>query len=155
MCPMEVITLIMVEKGNQAEYNVLCCSRLPKTYLMDLYALYVGKSQESSQPEWVQPIVTMKVDKILDPSDWLDCIQWSRYRQEGDKKCLEVFVRRPINSQVYYAVGTRGTVLIGQNESIQIHTSTVDILCGESKLSCPNPKIIWVDKQLSTRLNSS
>lgn len=116
---------------------------------MDLYALYVGKTQEVSLP--VQSsVVAMKVEKILDPSVWLNCIQWSRYRQEGDKKSLEIFVNRPVNSQMYYAVGTRGTILVGSNESIQIHASTVDILCGESKVSCSNPKIVWVDKQFKT-----
>lgn len=144
---MKLITLIMTTpKGDRAEYKLFCCSRLPKTYLMDLYTLYVGKeNQKESYPEHVQSIITLEVDTILEPSVWLDCIKWSRFRRQGQTECLEVFVSRPKESQMYYAVGPNGTILISLNKSIQIHQSTVDILCGESKINCTNPKIFYVD----------
>lgn len=144
---MKLITLIMsTPSGDRAEYTLLCCPRLPKTYLMDLYALYVGKEQEVVLPEEVQSLTSLKVAEILDPSGWLECIQWSRFRREGEeRKCLEVCVSRPLKSQVYYAVGMKGNVLMNADESIQVHPSTVEILCGESKTSCLRPRAVWVD----------
>lgn len=114
---------------------------------MDLYTLYVGKQQqEQVPPEYVSSVTTMPVDDaILEPSVWVECIQWSRYRRQGETKCLEVFVRRPCQSQLYYAVGMEGTILMNETDFIQIHPSTVEILCGESKLSCLNPRVLWVD----------
>lgn len=136
--------------GDRAEYTLLCCGRMPKTYLMDLYALYARKeNQAESASEHVPPIVTLRVDALSDPSQWLDCIKWSRFRRQGERKCLEVFVSRPTQSQMYYAVGTKGDILIGPNESIKIHASTVNILCGESKTSCPSPKVVWVDRKMN------
>lgn len=144
---MKLITLIMTTpKGNRAEYKLFCCSRLPNTYLMDLYTLYVGKeNQNVTEPKHVQSIMTWHVDTILEPSVWLKCIKWTRFRRQGQTKCLEVFVGRPKKSQMYYAVGPNGTIFISLNKSIQIHQSTVDIWCGESKINCSHPKIFYVD----------
>lgn len=144
---MKLITLIMITpKEDRAEYKLLCCSRLPKTYLMDLYTLYMGKeNQKESYPEHVQSIITLEVDAVIEPSVWLTCIKWSRFRRQGPTKCLEIFVSRPKESQMYYAVGPNGTILISLNNTIQIHQSTVDILCGESKMHCSQPNIFYVD----------
>lgn len=144
---MKLITLIMITpKGNRAEYKIFCCGRLPKTYLLDLYTLYIGKeNKEESCSEHIQPITILQVEKIIEPNMWLDCVKWSRFRRQGQKECLEVFVSRPRNSQLYYAVGPKGTILISSNESVKIHQSTVEILCGKSTLHCSNPKIFCVD----------
>lgn len=146
---MRPVTLIMVAGGeNRAEYSLLCCERMPQSYLTDLYALYAGReSQGAAAAGRVPSVVTLRVDEISEPSLWLDCIKWSRYRRQGEeRRSLEVFVGRPTGSQLYYAVGPKGDVLVGgPNESIGIHESTVRILCGESKTGCPNPKAFWVD----------
>lgn len=144
---MKLITLIMTTPtGDRAEYKLFCCGKLPITYLMDLYALYVGKeSPDETQPGYVQSITTLQVDKILEPNVWLDCIKWSRYRKQGERECLEIFISRPKESRGYYAVGPKGTLLISLNESIKIHQSTVDIWCGQTTMYCSRPKIFCVD----------
>lgn len=144
---MKLVTLILVTPtGERAEYSLFCCCRLPKTFLIDLYTLYVGKEQvEELLPEYVQSVTSLQVDTILEPSLWLDCLKWSRFRREEDKACLEIFVSRPKKSELYYAVGSTGALLIGKGHTIRIHESTVKILCGESKSSCSNPKRMQVD----------
>lgn len=146
---MKPITLVMTTpKGEHAEYNLFCCSRLPKTYLMDLYALYEGiENQEQTVAEHVQSVTTLRVDKIVDPSLWINCILWSRYRRQGENASLELFVGRLKHSQMYYAVGTSGTLLMSPSTTIKVHTSTIQMLCGESKTNCSNPKIYWVDRK--------
>ena len=133
-------------RGESAEYNLLCCNRLPKTYLTDLYTLYTGKEGESLLTTSVQSITSMQVEKLIEPKEWLNCIQWSRFRREGEKKCLEVFITKPIHSELFYAVGEKGEVWVGTNgTTLKIHTTTVQVLCGESKMNCSNPKIYWID----------
>lgn len=147
---MKIVTLILVEPdGSSAEYTLLICSRVAKSYLFDLYSLYAGRAREKEKAEYVESIITFAVDEIANPDEWLNCIAWSRYRREEKKASLELFVVRPAKSEFYYAVGTDGTLLISRenpNESIAIHESTVDVLCGTSRLYCNKPTIVWIDK---------
>lgn len=109
----------------------------------------MGHVQQKENAEYIESIITLTVDKISSPDEWLNCITWSRYRQEEKKASLELFVKRPAKSEFYYAIGTNGTLLISRknpNESIKIHENTVDVLCGKSRLYCNKPTIIWVDK---------
>lgn len=149
-CPMKIVTLITVEPdGSSAEFILLICSRVAKSYLVDLYSLYVGRAQQTENAEYVDSVITLTVDKILNPDEWMNCIVWSRYRRQDKKASLEIFVKRPAKSEFYYAVGTNGTLLISRknaNESIVIHESTVDVLCGKSRLYCNDPTIVWIDK---------
>lgn len=149
-CRMKVVTLILVKPdGSSAEYILLICSRVAKSYLVDLYSLYRGYAQPKENAEYVDSIISLTVDEIFNPDEWLDCIAWSRYRQEEKKASLELFVKRPAKSEFYYAVGTNGTLLISRrntSESIVIHENTVDVFCGRSRLYCNNPTIVWVDK---------
>lgn len=134
-------------RGERAEYNLLVCSRLPKTYLLDLYALYAGTEGEEMTVEAPLPSMTsLQVEELIEPREWLDCIKWSRFRRQGDRKCLELFVSRPLYSRHLYAVGKKGDILVDANGyTVKIHQSTVDILCGESRTYCSDPKILWVD----------
>lgn len=109
----------------------------------------MGHAQQTENAEYVDSIITLTVDKIINPGKWMYCIVWSRYRQEEKKASLEIFVKRPAKSEFYYAVGTNGTLLISRknaNESIVIHENTVDVLCGKSRLYCNDPTIVWIDK---------
>lgn len=148
---MKPITLVLTTlKGERAEYNLLCCSRIPKSYLMDLYVLYMGiENQNPTVTEPIQSVTTLQVEEIMEPNVWIDCILWSRYRQQGETACLELFVGRPKHSQMYYAVGTSGTLLISPSATIKVHESTIQILCGQSKMYCSNPRIMWVDQKLN------
>lgn len=149
-CPKKIVTLILVKPdGSSAEFILFICSRVSKSYLIDLYSLYLGRAQQKENSEYIESVIILTVDKISNPDDWLNCIVWSRYRQEEKKASLELFVKRPVKSEFYYAVGTDGTLLINQknpNESIKIHENTVDVLCGKSKLYCNNPTIVLIDK---------
>lgn len=149
---MKTITILLVERasGKCAEFVLLICSRVSKSYLVDLYTLYLGRTQEQENnlSEYVESINTFTVDEISNPDVWLNCISWSRYRQRDEKASLELFIKRPKKSEFYYAVGTAGTLLINRknaNDSIKIHENTVDILCGKSRLHCTNPTVILVD----------
>ena len=155
-CTMKLITLIMsTPKGERAEYNLLTCSRLPKTYLLDLYTLYVGRNGDEATVEATLPLMaSLHVETIIEPNEWLDCIKWSRFRQEGHLKSLEIFVSRPFFSQHLYAVGEKGNILVDSDGfTIKIHETTVQILCGESKVYCSNPKIVWVDRRKETTIS--
>lgn len=122
---------------------------------MDLYVLYAGienraqsvDSAAAAAAEPVRSVTTLRVDEILEPGSWLNCILWSRYRQQGENACLELFVGRPKHSQMYYAVGTSGNLLMSPSGTIKVHESTIQMLCGQSKTYCSNPRILWVDRK--------
>lgn len=117
---------------------------------MDMYVLYMGiENQKQTVAEQVQSVTTLQVDKIVEPGLWINCILWSRYRQQADNACLELFVGRLKHSQMYYAVGTSGNLLISPSSTVKVHESTIKILCGQSKMYCSNPKIFWVDRNVS------
>ena len=147
---MKTVTLILfTPTGSSAEFTLLICSKVSKSFLMDLYSLYVGYTLPEESLEYVESIITLNVDKIINPDEWLNCIVWSKYQQIEKSASLELFIKRPEKSEFYYAVGISGILLLGRtnpNEMIKIHENTVEILCGKSRLYCNKPTIIWVDQ---------
>lgn len=72
--------------------------------------------------------------------------KWTKYCKEGAS--LEIFVDRPENSTFYYVLGSPGRLLVNRNkfnETIQVHSTTIEILAGESKSFCNNRTIMRVE----------
>lgn len=130
------------------EYTVLACKRVSVSYLMDLYALYLGKDTTLVPPVPVKSVVTLNVEKIIDPEKWLNCIKWARYQNQHTKLSLEWFIARPKNSGFYYSVGEDGSLLMPRNSylnTIQIHPETVKTISGKSVRYCSKPTLCVVD----------
>lgn len=151
---MKCITLLLINpEGRWSEHTLLTCANVPQSYLQDLYTLYTGKSQLQTvqEDQKVESITALYVDDDqLDPSRWLHCIRWSRYReQDPNSRCLEIFIARPKESTFYYALGPRGTLMINRNnvhETLRVHESTIRMLSGHASPFCSNPTIEKVDE---------
>ncbi|GBN13118.1 hypothetical protein AVEN_257698-1 [Araneus ventricosus] len=93
----------------------------------------------------------MNVEKVVDPEEWLTCIQWARYRWAEEKASMEWFIARPSNSMFYYSVGEDGSLLVPRDSSmemIQIHAETIKTITGNSSMFCKKPTIMKVDKEV-------
>jgi hypothetical protein len=140
--------------GVEREYSYLICSRVPRAFVHDLYALYSLKRIESSG-SFIGPVLLLRVEEIIDPEEWLRCVKWTRYRKVGHGDAsLEWFIARPKNSAFYYSVGEEGTLLLSKDDddSIEIHRDTVCMFTKESSDFCHDPiltRINWNDGQNS------
>lgn len=145
-CTAKYITLVLIAPDEtRAEYNILTCENVFKTYIQDLYNLYTGKYKETQAHEFVEPVTAVYVDEIIDPKEWLNCIKWSRYRREAENGSLELFVVRRNNCTFYYAIGPGGTLLVNRNnEFMKIHPSTVELLTGETRYTCRKPTLVRI-----------
>lgn len=140
----------MVDALERKEYTVLICDRVANSYLMDLYALYRGKSPPHTPALFVRSITTMNVEKVVDPEKWFHCLQWTRYRRQGNESSMEWFVARPTYSMFYYSLGEDGALLVPRDSSmkmIEIHAETVKAIAGFSSVYCKNPILKIVDTE--------
>lgn len=142
------MTLILIaSNGQRAEYKILTCEYVLKSYIQDLYNLYIGKFINQAH-ELVQSATAIYVENVIHPKEWLNCIKWSRAQNMNNESSLELFVARSKNSSFYYAVGPSGNVLMNSNNDVlKIHNSTVEILSGNIKYICKNPKIICIEDE--------
>lgn len=152
-CPtLKYITLVLIAPDGRSESTLLTCSNVYKTYLHDLYQVYTGLSavHQPSLYEWVDSITVLHVPKLVDPKEWLNCLQWSRfYRVDESTGCLELFVSRPRDSTFYYALGPEGNILVNRhdvNETLRVHGSTVQVWTGEEGNACHKPTLMKVDE---------
>lgn len=117
---------------------------------MDLYCLYCEIESPRLQPlQYVKTVTTMQVNRIVPPSEWLNCIQWSKFQRLGrDRLSLELFIVRPSESNFYYAVGETGTVLMCRDsaKTLKLNQDTVSVLTGASTSCCLKPSIRLVDE---------
>ncbi len=143
------MTLILTTPGGeQSEYKVAICENVCKTYLEDLYKLYNKDDRvidlDSRQYELVESVTRLNVDEIVHPDEWLHCIKWSKFCRHEKDCSLEIFVARPKDSAFYYAIGSRGTLMVNRDngiEIIKIHHNTVEVLSGETRYVCRKPMI--------------
>lgn len=128
---------------NSKEFTVLMCDRVTLSYLMDLYTLHVEQPAKSTVSEPIQSVTTLLVPRIIDPTEWLHGIRWTRYRKYGAnaESSLEWFIRRgPSNSGHYYSVGEEGTTLMPRDSrmsSLTVHTATVRAVTGQAYCKRP------------------
>ncbi|GFW95406.1 hypothetical protein TNCV_2971281 [Trichonephila clavipes] len=52
-------------------------------------ALFTGVNAPRMPNTLLKSVIFLNVDKILEPYKWLQCIQWTRYQQQGQKVSLE------------------------------------------------------------------
>ncbi|GFU30114.1 uncharacterized protein TNCV_4862441 [Trichonephila clavipes] len=145
----KVVTLVLVNDQQRLEYTLLVCERVAVSYLMDLYALFTGVNAPRMPNTLLKSVTTLNVDKILEPYKWLQCIQWTRYQQQGQKVSLEWFITRPNNSGFYYSLGEEGSLLVSRKnnmEMIQIHPETVRTIAGLSTIFCTRPTLQQIDR---------
>lgn len=144
-CTLKCFTLVL-EADERKEYTLLACERVSASYLRDLFALYVGKDSQKVSTGPIQSIATLTVDTIINPSEWLNCILWSRYSQCGDKSSLEWCIRQADKAIFYYSVGEDGSLLVPQEGAmIQIHADTVQAMSGKSTAACKKPTLYVMD----------
>lgn len=154
-CPApKYITLVQIAFHGRSESTLLICSNVYKTYLQDLHTLYTGLPPVHSPPpyERVDSITVLRVPQIVDPKEWLNCIQWLRfYRVDETTACLELFVKRPRDSTFYYALGPEGKVLVNRHdvdETLHVHGSTVQVWSGADGNACRKPTLMTVDEAI-------
>lgn len=142
------MTLVLVDpEQRRKEYNMLVCERVSISYLMDLYSLYQAKDSPRMPPVYVKPVTMLKVDELLDPEDWLNCIRWTRFQQHGGDTSLEWFIARPKGAGFYYSLGEDGSLLMPQDTRmsiLSINPETVLGVAGQSSLTCSKPILqVW------------
>lgn len=149
-CTLKCVTLVL-DADERKEYTLLACDSVSVAYLRDLFALYVGKDSQQVSTSLIQPIVTLNVDKIINPNEWLGCILWTRYKRSGDKSTLEWCIRQAGGrASFYYSVGEDGSLLVPQEGSmIQIHKQTVEVVTGLSTLLCRKPTLYVLNNEAS------
>ncbi|GIY73865.1 hypothetical protein CEXT_54921 [Caerostris extrusa] len=136
-----------MNESERMEYSLLICSKVPVSYLMDLYCLYRGINSPPMGPFYVKTVTVLCVEKVVDPEEWLYCIKWSKYQSQCEHSSLELFISRRNRSLFYYAVGDVGNLLVSRenNHTIQIHSETVQMLTGITGEYCHKPAIYVVD----------
>ncbi|GFQ93069.1 uncharacterized protein TNCT_69021 [Trichonephila clavata] len=147
-CSPKVITLVLVNDQQRFEYTLLVCERVAVSYVMDLYALFTRVNAPRMPNTPLKSVNTLRVHDILEPYKWLQCIQWTRYQQQGQKVSMEWFITRPNNSGFYYSLGEGGSLLVSREnnmEMIQIHPETVRTIAGLSTDFCTRPTLQQID----------
>lgn len=145
-CTLIELTLVLVDSERRQEYGLLACQRVAISYLMDLYALYRDISGSPNVPPApIKPVTTLQVDRVVDPREWLHCIQWSRYQQRGKDASLEWFIARPTDAGFYYSLGEDGTLLMPRDntrlEMLTVNPETVRTIAGQSTMYCNKPTL--------------
>ncbi|GFW97217.1 uncharacterized protein TNCV_4784311 [Trichonephila clavipes] len=146
----KVVTLVLVNDQQRLEYTLLVCKRVAVSYLINLYALFTGVNAPRMPNTLLKSVTTLNVDKILESYKWLQCIQWTRYQQQGQKVSLEWFIARSNNSGFYYSLGEEGSLLVSRKnnmEMTQIHPEMVRTIAGLSTIFCTRPTLQQIDRQ--------
>lgn len=149
-CQLKCITLILIDSEQRVEYTLLVCERVSISYLMDLYRLYRGIKGHSVPSTRIKSVTTLNVDRVLDPKEWLKCIQWARYQHDGHASSMEWFIARPDQSAFYYSLGDGGCLLVPRDntqlEMLEIHRETVSTVAGLNVNFCKQPVVKVVDE---------
>ncbi|GBO23263.1 hypothetical protein AVEN_250091-1 [Araneus ventricosus] len=144
------------------EYDLLMCSQITIAYLYDMYFLYEGSGRNGGEGSkiCVDTITALKVPRMIDPDEWLisNCVKCVRWKRDEENQSLEIYVARPMNSGMFYAIGEEGTYFMSRknpNDAIRLDKDTVEVLMRKSILYCNGPNIFKVDwnKSFHPRMN--
>lgn len=145
-------------------FNVLTCSRLPLSYIFDMYTIYTKlaitqlvletkyEKMDFSEREclFLQNDMTIKIllPKYYDPNLWLfqpfQNILLFQHKKECDTESLELYINCLCKTEKYYILGENATVLLLEtngNEKTLIHSSTINMLLERSTF-CNRPFFI-------------
>lgn len=142
-------------------FNLLTCSRLPLSYIFDMYKLYTKliisqlvletkyEKIDYSDKECLflqkDMIIKINLPKYYDPNLWLfqpfQNILLYQHKKDCDKESLELYVNCLLKTEKYYIVGDNSTILLLEtngNEKMIIHPSTINMLLERSTF-CNRP----------------
>lgn len=145
------------------------CANIPLSYIFDMYKLYtnleiteiiletlyekVNFKQQTMECFFLQDDIniTLKLPELYDPELWLykpfQNIVAYNLKNECPDASLELYICFINKTMKYYAIGKNSIVLISkanENDTILIHTSTIDMLLKKS-IYCNRPFIWEID----------
>lgn len=147
-------------------FNVLTCSRLPLSYIFDMYKIYTKleitqliletkyEKMDFADKECLflqnDMIIKMYLPKYYDPKLWLfqpfQNILVYKHKKECDIESLELYINYLCKTEKCYILGENATVLLVEangNEKTVIHSCTINMLLERSTF-CNRPFFIEI-----------